>query len=126
MRSRSCTICKGWHDLSQPWPVECMDHYASHLGKKRAWDFPTPNVRRDHMDALFHPANGQTYESRSDYDAVTKSRPDLIEVGTEAQKNTEFVDDTVKDDVLKAMSMIDQGYKPAPPEATAPGTGWVE
>lgn len=123
MRQRLCRQCGDWHDLSQPWPVACIPEAA--LGKQRS-SLPSPYFRRDHMDALFHPLDGQTYDSRSDYDAVTKGRPDVVEVGNERQIVKQDVDDTVKDDVLQAMSMVSQGYKPSVSEASVSGEGWVE
>jgi len=124
MRQRYCRICKGWHPTDE-WPRECIEHYEAYLGKKRS-DIGFPAVRRDHMDDLWHPLDGNTYTSRSDYDAVTKGRPDVVEIGNERQHITVPVDDTVKDDVLEAMSMVNQGYKPNLSEAKLSGEGWVD
>jgi len=123
MTQRLCRSCRGWHKLDA-WPRECAGHFQSHAKQKGS--FPVPYFRRDHMDALFHPLDGQTYDSRSDYDAVTKSRPDVVEMGNDTQTVKPFVDDTVKDDVLQAMSMVSQGYKPSVADAGLSGEGWVE
>lgn len=26
--SRLCRICNGWHDLDEPWPLTCLNHFA--------------------------------------------------------------------------------------------------
>ena len=44
-RSRRCKVCHDWHDLSEPWPLECMTHYGSHEAAQS--DFPTPSIWGD-------------------------------------------------------------------------------
>lgn len=34
-RARHCDVCKGWHDLEEPWPSACMDHYRKRKGEDR-------------------------------------------------------------------------------------------
>ncbi len=120
-RERWCRNCRGWHRDGQ-WPRECYE--ALYKGHRVESPLPIPFVRRDHMDTLQHPADGRFYESRSDYESVTKAHPNLIEVGTEKQVDTRFSDSTsAKDDVMKAISMVEQGYKPS---AETGKEGWTD
>ncbi len=123
-RERLCRVCKGWHSV-EAWPSECRDHYAQHLGKQRS-SLPTPFFRRDHMDPLWHPLDKRTYDSRSDYDAVTKANPQYEEVGDQMPTAAQIdIDRTIKDDVGKAYQMVQQGYKPSLETAETNGEGWV-
>lgn len=77
------------------------------------------------MDPLWHPADGKEYDSRSDYDAVTKSRG-LLEIGDADLSKAigpNEADASIKADVIEAVQKVSQGYKPAPVEGN--GTeGW--
>lgn len=59
MRSRSCRVCSGWHDLSQPWPRECLPPPAPRSA------FPLPMIRSDAIEPIQSMADGVTYESLS-------------------------------------------------------------
>lgn len=61
MRSRLCRACKDFHDVEQPWPVECASHFASHATGSGPFVIP------DGMDETKSMADGKTYDSRSAY-----------------------------------------------------------
>lgn len=122
---RLCRVCKGWHQMDA-WPSECIGHYESHLGKQRSHAVPLPAFRRDHMDPLWHPLDQRTYDSRSDYDAVTKANPQYQEVGDQMPTaGIPDVDQNIKDDVGRAYQMVQQGYKPDTATSETNGEGWV-
>jgi len=121
MRERFCRHCRGWHRDGQ-WPHEC---YEALYARPEPPKLPLPFIRRDHMDPLWHPADGKEYDSRSDYDAVTKSRG-LLEIGDADLSKAigpNEADASIKADVIEAVQKVSQGYKPAPVEGN--GTeGW--
>lgn len=63
-RSRFCKTCSGWHDLAQPWPVECLGHFGIKAD--------APYVRTDGMDPIRSMADGRLYDSKSAYYASVK------------------------------------------------------
>lgn len=120
MRLRFCRHCRDWHGDGQ-WPREC---YEALYARPEPGNHPLPFIRRDHMDPLWHPANGKEYDSRSDYDAVTKAHG-LLEIGDAdlSKTVTNTADASIKADVVEAFQKVSQGYKPAPVEGN--GTeGW--
>ena len=58
MRSRKCRVCGGWHDLAEPWPIECLGHY----GHASA---PAHAVIRDDMAPVRSMLDGKFYDSKS-------------------------------------------------------------
>lgn len=124
MHERWCRICHGWHSTERAWPQECIGHFGallSTLGGRG--NFPTPNVIRDTIDPLWHPADGNSYSSKSEFRAIARQHG-LIEVGNEAQKDTRVYDEVTKDDVGRAAQMVNQGYKPAVANAEKTAEGW--
>lgn len=122
MNARFCRVCHEFHPLAEPWPWECRGHFPDQRGPRSS--IPFPNIRRDHMNALMHPGDAREYTSRSDYDAVTK-RLGLIEVGDCSQKEDIQLDIVQRNDVMEAIAMVEQGYKPkldVVPDLT--GKGW--
>lgn len=67
---------------------------------------------RDQIDPLQHPADGRFYDSKAEIRAVAKAH-NLIEVGTETQKDTRTNDAVTRDEVGQAVQMLNQGYKPS-------------
>jgi hypothetical protein len=60
-RQRLCRVCREWHNLDAPWPLECYEHRTP---VARA-DFPTPGHIGDHMDPTQSMLDGKFYESKS-------------------------------------------------------------
>ena len=59
-RQRFCKVCRNWHDLSEPWPLEC-----SKLTTARS-DIPAPAIIGDNLETpLQSMANGKYYTSKS-------------------------------------------------------------
>lgn len=83
-----------------------------------------PAIHRDGMDALVHPATGETFDSKSRFREVTRAHG-LVEVGTEARNyvnNQKAPKDTAKarkKAVADAYTMLEQGYRPPPNESLA-------
>lgn len=61
-RSRFCKICQGWHDLAEPWPVECIRYEAN----------AAPNIRPDGMDPIQSMVSGKFHDSKSAYYAEVR------------------------------------------------------
>lgn len=59
MAERFCKICKGWHDLDQPWPDNCLPPRIMTRG-----DFPTPYTLGD-IQEYTSPIDGKPITSRS-------------------------------------------------------------
>lgn len=64
---RFCKVCKGWHDLDQPWPSNC----APERNMVRA-DLPSPRLIRDGLDNVWNPVDGKIYDSKSAYYGTVK------------------------------------------------------
>lgn len=75
-----------------------------------------PGIITDHMDALLHPADGQRYDSKSAFRRVTKEHG-LVELGNDAPiARPEYKPEGVRDDIVQAVKMLEQGYCPDPVE----------
>lgn len=114
MRYRRCKLCGELHALNA-WPDNHRD-----LPPQRS-TLPSPSVIRDGLDDLWHPMDGKTYDSKAIFRRVTKEKGG-IEVGNDEQKDTRFTDVVTVDEVARAKSMVDQGYRPSPAQATAQET----
>lgn len=79
-RERFCRVCKGWHDLDQPWPSEC---FKEPVGQRSG--IPTPFVVSDTMDPVQSQLDGKMYTSKSALRATYKAAG-VIEVGNDAQR----------------------------------------
>jgi hypothetical protein len=127
-RERWCRNCRGWHRDGE-WPRACSE--ALYGPRSAKSELPLPFVRRDHMDGVKHPRNGTIIESRSEYDRETKEylaeNPNLVELGTEKATSNGFSDsDDIKSDVITAMKMVEQGYKPETGTAADATNGWTD
>lgn len=65
MAERRCRVCKGWHNLDEPWPAECAGHYGIPHHEGRAHAFALPQVITDAMPPTQSMTNGKVYESKS-------------------------------------------------------------
>lgn len=82
MSERYCKVCDGWHNLAQPWPAECSQHY-----NKRS-KLPAPHVISDTMEqGVESQLDGKIYTSKA---ALRKTyrQAGLTEIGNEKQKKT--------------------------------------
>lgn len=74
-RSRLCRCCKDFHDLDQPWPADCAEHFGQVGGNG-------PQIISDNIAAFRSMADGKMYDSKSAYRSTLRDRG-LIEVGNE-------------------------------------------
>lgn len=123
-RERWCRNCRGWHRDGE-WPRECGE--ALYGPRSERPNLPLPFIRRDNINALWHPADGREYTSRSEYDLVTKSKG-LVEVGdADLSKEVKpYEDNTLKTDVIEAYKKVNEGYKPELSITADATTGWQE
>ncbi len=112
-----CRHCGGWHDKMQGWPQECRPHFHS-SGQRSS--LAAPMTISDHVDALQHPANGMFYDSKSKIREVAKAH-NLIEVGTERQRDNRRNDACTNDEVGEAIQKLNQGYTPPPADSISEG-----
>lgn len=70
MRSRYCRACQGLHDLAEPWPRACYDHFQTSGPRS---DLAFPMVLRDGLDDVINPINGQPYDSKRAYERDVKA-----------------------------------------------------
>jgi len=76
-----------------------------------------PAIITNGMDALLHPADGQMYDSKSQFRRVT-SLHGLVEMGNDAPISApEYKPEGVRDDIVQSIKMLEQGYQPEPVEA---------
>jgi hypothetical protein len=81
-----------------------------------------PYIITDTMQPALHPVTGQTFDSKSAFRAVTKEHG-LVELGNDAPLSLAAPEQpSVKQDVIEAYQMVEQGYTPPPLETAEPGT----
>jgi hypothetical protein len=60
MTERHCKVCDGWHDLSEPWPHNCLP--------ERNWtrsELACPHIATDTMQPVQSMLDGKFYDSKS-------------------------------------------------------------
>ena len=69
MRQRFCKVCRGWHDLDEPWPHNCRPepNYSRS-------DLPLPQVARTSLDDLWNPVDGQKYSCSRNFEKAVKAK----------------------------------------------------
>ena len=68
-------------------------------------------VIRDTIDETWHPSDGKYYTSKSKFRQVTKAHGG-IEVGNEKQVTRQTWNRVTREDVAKAVQMVNNGYRP--------------
>lgn len=94
MRSRKCKVCGEWHDLSEPWPVECYDHYGHRAD--------THYVIRDDMDPVRSMLDGQMYDSKSRLRATYRAAG-VEEIGNEQPRTERPKPRVDRDEIRRAI-----------------------
>lgn len=79
MTQRLCRICEGWHELGNPWPRECVGHFAVKTNSRS--DLPRPTVISDYVDVA-SPVSGEHFTSKSDLRRHYRANG-VVEVGNE-------------------------------------------
>jgi hypothetical protein len=77
MSERYCKICTGWHDLDQPWPVECIP-----VRKDSRSHLPSPMFIADTMEPVKSMLDGKMYDSKRNL-RKTYKEAGVIEVGND-------------------------------------------
>lgn len=110
-RYRICKLCGDMHDLAN-WPHNHRDlpPARSHLS--------TPYFISDQIDDLWHPTDGNIYDSKSKFREITRING-REEIGTDIQPDNRYYDTVTSAEVAEAMHMVEQGYKPEPVFADA-------
>lgn len=83
---------------------------------------PAPRVYiiSDHMPAARHMATGGMFDSKSAFRAATRAAG-CVELGNDAPLTPPVpARNDVRNDVIQAMQMVEQGYQPPPLEQAAP------
>lgn len=110
---RRCRACGDYH-WTDNWP----GNHVEPVPERSA--LPAPMLMLDTMDALWHPHDGQLYDSKSAFRSVTKSAGGE-EVGNEVQKDNRTFAEASRDDVGKAIQMVNQGYRPSITDTASEG-----
>lgn len=103
MASRHCDVCNGWHDLEQPWPAACMDHYR----KRRGEDKIGLQIMKD-IEPYKSVVDGSVIGGRKQHRDHLRARG-LVEVGNENVKQTYQPPPSPVNDIVRVMNEL--GYK---------------
>ena len=76
MAERLCKVCRGWHDLEQPWPLACIKIEPDKRGPYRIY------VISDAMQPVQGQHDGRIYDSKSQIRASYRAHG-LVEVGND-------------------------------------------
>lgn len=63
MPSRLCRACSDWHDLNEPWPRACANHFKRTTEARSS--LPRPMVISDDVDVA-SPVSGERFTSKSE------------------------------------------------------------
>lgn len=105
----SFAVSYAWFDVGDGRQV--YRRVPQETGKRS--DLPVPMIITDHMDAVVHPCDGQTYESKSAFRRVTKANG-YTEVGNDPARNVpkpkaEPDRKAIRDAVRKAANRVKNG-----------------
>ena len=64
MTQRKCKVCTGWHDLDEPWPLQCRGN----SGRSSA-----PYVISDTMAPTKHMGTGEVLDSNAKFRSATRA-----------------------------------------------------
>jgi len=103
-RERFCKQCRGWHDLSQPWPVECFEiepDNRSHL--------TAPMIVTDTMKPVQSMLDGKMYDSKSKLRSTYKAAG-MVELGNDSSVTKPTPLKRQKPDRKKIRDTIDKSF----------------
>ena len=80
MAARFCKVCRGWHDLDQPWPATCIP--ARYTARA---DLAAPMLITDCMTPVQSMLDGAMYDSKAKLRRTYK-QAGMVEVGNEKPK----------------------------------------
>ena len=102
-RSRHCDICKGWHDMEEPWPTACLGHYS----RRGEANSKSMHVMGD-MQPYKNVVDGTMIGGRKQHRDFLRSRG-LVEVGNEKIEQRYQAPPTPVTDIKRAMDEL--GYR---------------
>jgi hypothetical protein len=102
MTLRLCKTCHDWHDLSEPWPIECRAVEQDKRSKLSGPAFISDNVEVKSM------ADGQIYTSKRALRRSYRERG-YVEVGDQQQK----IPPRVKPDRKEIRNSLRKGFSQA-------------
>lgn len=104
MTQRLCKICLDWHNLGEPWPVECRVQSDA----KRS-ELTAPMFISDTMDAVQSQLDGRMYDSKS---ALRRTYKDggVVELGNDAPINPSK---KIRPDRTKVKASVDRAFSRA-------------
>jgi hypothetical protein len=79
MAQRFCKVCRGWHDLDQPWPLACIKIEPDKRGPYRI------HVISDTMQPVQGQHDGKIYDSKAQLRSSYRAHG-LLEVGNDAAR----------------------------------------
>lgn len=97
MASRHCDVCNGWHDLQEPWPTQCLDHYR----KRKGEDKVGLQIMKD-IDPYKSVVDGSIIGGRKQHRDHLRARG-LVEVGNESVKQQYIAPSDPVADIRRAM-----------------------
>ena len=106
---RFCKVCRGWHDLDEPWPHNCLPEAPQRS------DLPCPSVIGDTMSAVQSQLTGKLYDSKSQLRAEYRQHG-AVEVGNDPARlrpkpKAKTDRKAVKDAVHKAEARFNRGER---------------
>lgn len=116
MASRHCDVCNFWHDLEQPWPEACMDHYRRKRHKEQDAHYVMGDIQP--YQATFTDGTGKRVEikSRGHHRDELRARG-YQEVGNEKaymDRREEKAPPPIEKTISEAFRAYEQGYRPRP------------
>ncbi len=101
-RSRHCDVCKGWHDMEEPWPSVCLGHYR----RRDEANGKSTQIMGD-MQPYRNIVDGKVIGGRRQHREFLRSRG-LVEVGNEKVPQKYIEPPPVAPDIVCAMQ--ETGY----------------
>ncbi|WP_157158120.1 hypothetical protein [Bradyrhizobium genomosp. III] len=83
MTERLCRACGEWHDLGQPWPRACFDHFKVKTSARS--ELPRPMVISDSLDGIQSMVSGERFDSKAELRRHYRANG-MIEVGNDTIK----------------------------------------
>ena len=77
-RERFCKVCRGWHDLSKDWPIECYPEVSNNRS-----DLSSPMLITDTMKPVQSQLDGKMYDSKSKLRSTYKAAG-MVELGNDS------------------------------------------
>lgn len=83
MTQRLCRACGDWHDLGQPWPRGCAQHFKVRTEARSS--LPRPMVISDYANGVQSMVSGERFDSKAELRRHYRANG-VVEVGNETIK----------------------------------------